>query len=356
MDKPLETPVENLSCEIPIQAGAALTEKRVCELNDHDNFSDSISKRNRRYCECSAIYWIGKHIDSDYVGIEHYRRRFETTEEKLDEAMEACVDIITTKPMTLEENIQRDFIQNHYGGDWIMLMSLLEKYDSDNYEFYVKEADKKLLHYGNISIMRGDIFKEYCDWMFPILNEFYINTVEKYDAYNRRDVGFLAERLTHFFVMRKMRDGARVEEWNVKQYSRHAWSPKDECNLVEEESVYEACNRLYDTQQITKCCQVLGTALKNKECESQRLLQIEEVLWAGIRERMHGQITMYEYLPEDMKKDLNSLCTSYGQLKQIIGLYVKNPSEEMKTLYQSYIQTTGYSTFLVDYILDGMEV
>ena len=49
VDKPLKQEPPQSGYDIPIQAGAALTDMRTCEINDLDDCDDSISDRNRRY-------------------------------------------------------------------------------------------------------------------------------------------------------------------------------------------------------------------------------------------------------------------------------------------------------------------
>ena len=41
-----------------------------------DNEGDNISLKNPRYCELTGIYWAWKNLDSDYLGLVHYRRYF----------------------------------------------------------------------------------------------------------------------------------------------------------------------------------------------------------------------------------------------------------------------------------------
>ena len=41
-----------------------------------DNEGDNISIKNPRYCELTGIYWAWKNLDSDYIGLVHYRRYF----------------------------------------------------------------------------------------------------------------------------------------------------------------------------------------------------------------------------------------------------------------------------------------
>ena len=34
------------------------------------------SERNGNFCELTGLYWAAKNLDSDYIGIVHYRRYF----------------------------------------------------------------------------------------------------------------------------------------------------------------------------------------------------------------------------------------------------------------------------------------
>ena len=58
---------------IPMQVGAALTDKRFSDIY-HDDVGDNISRLNRSYCELTTQYWAWKNIDLDYYGFFHYRR------------------------------------------------------------------------------------------------------------------------------------------------------------------------------------------------------------------------------------------------------------------------------------------
>ena len=90
-DKPIFVNARSFQWEIPIQAGAALTDIKIAKVSD--DTGDNISLKNPKYCELTALYWIWKNDMADYVGLSHYRRHFDLTEESIERLMKSDIDI-----------------------------------------------------------------------------------------------------------------------------------------------------------------------------------------------------------------------------------------------------------------------
>ena len=58
---------------LPIHVGAKEKEKIGYMTDDTGK---NISEKNPYFCELTGIYWAWKNLDSDYIGLAHYRRHF----------------------------------------------------------------------------------------------------------------------------------------------------------------------------------------------------------------------------------------------------------------------------------------
>ncbi|MDY6007062.1 MAG: DUF4422 domain-containing protein, partial [Gemmiger sp.] len=58
---------------LPVQMGHAI-HPAIGYIGD--DTGENISERNANFCELTGLYWAAHNIDSDYIGIVHYRRYF----------------------------------------------------------------------------------------------------------------------------------------------------------------------------------------------------------------------------------------------------------------------------------------
>ncbi len=343
VDKPLtQTPPES-KYDHMIQAGAALTDKRICPTNDMDDCPSNISDRNRRYSEASAMYWIGQHIDSEYVGIVHYRRRLDLTDAQYEAFMNDGVDIITTHPLDIGKTIEQDYREVLYSADWDLFMDILQRNDPDDFEFAKKCYADNLIHACNINVFKADLYRQFSDWAFPIMDEFYRNSPEKTDVYQHRDVGFIAERLSHLFVMKMIRDGKKVVEAPLVDLRSDEWDCKKECDYSDTDAVFDTCDRLYRAGQITKCCNVLGESVRRGGKKDERLNRLSRVLTTGIIERRELPLTMHEYLPEELRKDLSTLLYVWDAFEKALDAYMTLKNDQSEKILEDCLHMTGFS-------------
>ncbi len=200
VDRRIEEDLSGYSWEIPIQAGAALTDQRICEVRDDQG--ENISGKNGQYCELTALYWIWKHDSSDYAGLCHYRRHFELDEGMLRKLAYSDIDVVLTIPILNFPSVKEVYGHDHGKADWDVMMEGIRILEPDYLEA-AEELERGNFYYGyNMLIARKEILDDYCGWLFPILEYCEERCGGKDSIYQRRFVGFLAERLMGIYFLK----------------------------------------------------------------------------------------------------------------------------------------------------------
>lgn len=173
-----------------------------------DNTGENISKKNHSFCELTAMYWMYKNLNADFIGISHYRRHFASNKFSFDkrkrvigkDELEFLLrrnDVLVPKPRNyfIETNYTQ-YIHAHYKKDLDMTRRIiLEKFPEyiESFDIHMNETKSHLF---NMFIMRKNIFDDYCKWLFSILFELEESIdISNYDNYNKRVFGFISERL-----------------------------------------------------------------------------------------------------------------------------------------------------------------
>lgn len=200
----------------PIQVGTALSQERFKGFL-HDDEGDNISEKNREYCELTAHYWAWKNIDADYYGFFHYRRfLYPRCNERVpytytgnltssglnsfgfDRFGETIAENDMIVPMA--ENMHQSVMQ-HYGnasyhniGDIKTVQNIVSEMYPDYSDALREYLGSRYHYFGNIFIMRREVFQDYCQWLFSILAR-YDEAKPSYTGQEARVDGYLAERL-----------------------------------------------------------------------------------------------------------------------------------------------------------------
>lgn len=207
MDKPLHADLSEYDWEIPIQVGAALTQTRISPVCD--GYGENISGKNQEYCELTALYWIWKNDTSKYAGLCHYRRHFELDRAMIGQIAESDIDVVLTIPILNFPDVRSTYVHDHIEEDWNVMMKAIDDLAPDYCETARAVQDGVFYYAYNMFIARREILNDYCEWLFPILAYCEGNcsgrdssiSRECRDSYQRRYIGFLAERLMTIYFL-----------------------------------------------------------------------------------------------------------------------------------------------------------
>ncbi len=174
-----------------------------------DNVGDNISAKNANYCELTGLYWAWKHMDTDYLGLVHYRRYFSKGRWKKRILQQADVEkllqqadvILPKKRNYFIETTYNQYIHAHHEQDLVKTREIL----AEQYPTYVTKYDEIMQrtsgHRFNMLLMKWDKLDAYCTWLFAILGALEKRLdISSYSAYDARVFGFVAERLLDVWI------------------------------------------------------------------------------------------------------------------------------------------------------------
>jgi len=212
--------VPNDDVYLPIHCGAALGSEKLDM--QRDDTGDNISIKNTSYCELTGLYWAWKNLkDVDYIGLCHYRRYFALDKNisgqdgiyrnhipnmknynNLITKYLKRYSIIMPTQKIYKYSLKVDYCVCHYSEDYKTIKQIVHELypEYDSSVTTVMEYNNKLSPY-NMFITSFEIFKSYCEWLFPIVFEAErrIN-ISDYNDYQKRVFAFFAERLFNVYI------------------------------------------------------------------------------------------------------------------------------------------------------------
>ena len=188
----------------------------------NDSKGESISEKNRFYCELTGQYWIWKNdFESEIVGLCHYRRylwlneikrrlckkNFPSLNDEIENYLDTSnvnfdnYDIILPRPYAFsKDNIKSQFISYHGQKNFDLMMNVLQK----NFPQYKNSAEKvfnrRFEYFANLIIAPKKLFDDYSEWLFKILFDVE-NNIDLNDEKNFRLLGYMSERLLNVYVI-----------------------------------------------------------------------------------------------------------------------------------------------------------
>ncbi len=189
----------------PIQVGASLCRERVAKLLDCDG--ENISDKNVNYSELTALYWIWKNCltpqtdDEEYFGLSHYRRILELSEDDVLRLGSNQVDVVLPYPMPYEPDIEEHHKRYLADWDWQALLTALEELQPEYAKALPEILRQQYFYNYNIILARKKVLKDYCSWLFPILERMEQLSIPKGWERQDRYAGYMGETLETLYFM-----------------------------------------------------------------------------------------------------------------------------------------------------------
>lgn len=216
-----------------VAAGSDLWKAPIPEGMLADNTGTHISGKNRTYCELTTQYWAWKNAEADYYGFCHYRRYFSFAPHLLREADCGCLvypymnqelrkelymgekkirrkaesyDFLIAKGIPVQALHARS-VYDHYKKAKELHIQDLELFLKILCRKYPQLASAARSYIGgkvfypcNMFLMKKEIFQEYSDMLFQILDVFERKAdMSLYSREGRRTPGHLGERFAGIY-------------------------------------------------------------------------------------------------------------------------------------------------------------
>ena len=174
-----------------------------------DRAQPSIADLNPLLNECTALYWIWKHVQCKYTGLVHYRRYFQNSQRMGNENILGAeqaerilkeYDIITAPlafyPVSIREQLKMTVVPEAFEAGWQIVEEQIRISQPEYLERFWHVMNGHAMFPCNMFITRKGIFDRYCEWLFSIVTEAARRIdVTAFPAYSKRIIGFFAERL-----------------------------------------------------------------------------------------------------------------------------------------------------------------
>ena len=175
--KQCELPKDNVY--LPIQVGKSLHPELSLGYQS-DNEGENISDKNPNFCELTALYWGWKNLDTDNIGLVHYRRYLGLRhgKDKWDniltgnEAKDLCLNnniILPQKRRYFIESLWSHYEHTHDITHLEKTRAIIQQYYGDYLPAFEKVMKRTWGHMFNMFIMKKNLADDYCKWLFDIL-------------------------------------------------------------------------------------------------------------------------------------------------------------------------------------------
>jgi len=205
-----------------------------------DDTGNEISAKNPYYSELTGIYWVWKNTDQEITGICHYRRYFTQLKEpwylwlkyaiqhpfkvrwapnpliytsnvskyalsiltaREAEALLGTHQIILPSARIFRYSLGTHYAKYHDKRDLDLIAGILAERYPDYLPTWSRVLQGNRLYANNMFVLRKGLYEEFMAWWFDLLFAFeQASELSRYEGYQQRIIGFVAERLLTLWV------------------------------------------------------------------------------------------------------------------------------------------------------------
>lgn len=194
-----------------------------------DDDGENISELNPYFCELTGLYWAWKNLDSDYIGLAHYRRHFSSNPHSKDvwrnvlKKTDIETDLgkikafIPNKRHYWIESLYSHYKHTHHIFQLDETRKIIEEKCPEYIESFDKACKRKWGYMFNMMIMEKDLYSSYCSWLFSILFELKDRLGEEgLTPFHSRYYGRISEIIFNVWIEQKIKDGT-IKKLEIKE-------------------------------------------------------------------------------------------------------------------------------------------
>lgn len=208
-----------------LQVGADMADVRIADY--FDNEGENISQKNSNYSELTGLYWLWKNKlnvfgipegnEKQYFGFAQYRRMLVFSEDDLLRLLDNDVDVVLPYPLPYEPSIHAHHERYLKDADWNALLTALRELHPEYADAFSAVLEQQYLYNYNVILAKKVVLKEYCEWLFPVLERAEELSVPKGCERADRYIGYMGETLeTLYFI--KNREKLNIAHTECKMY------------------------------------------------------------------------------------------------------------------------------------------
>ena len=156
--------------------------------------------------------------DGQYYGLAQYRRILVFSDDDLLRLIDNDIDAVLPYPMPYESSIHAHHERYLKEVDWNALLTALRELQPEYADAFPAVLDQQYLYNYNVILAKKSVLRDYCEWLFPILER----TEELSDPQGSdradRYIGYMAETLVTLYCI-KNADSLNIVHTGCKLYT-----------------------------------------------------------------------------------------------------------------------------------------